>query len=341
MAAPAAAPAPAVESAPRAPAAVSVFGEIKDVVPGLPPFVAATGLPYINLKEASGRWDPSLISLKLVNAKKSDKVKKPLYNVFYKDHPLLLQLGFAPIHHVQTRGEFTTTLSPLKAKNALPDKFEQRMDVLEAAFKGLAALLCKRIGEMHPECKDVHTKFMEPSAKPEFGTSLNISYHKSTKVRRVTLADSSVYGTTHPASVERCILKGAMHAPLVRLQVSAPEANGTVWFNFPANSAVVIGKPELLQRTPEREAAWLRAAEKYLAAQDFLAFFPARGQTPDFQPVDGAEAGAAAAEETPAKKKRARKPRAPRAKKVKVAEPEPVDAEPVEEEEEEVEEQDE
>lgn len=268
-----------------------VFGELKEQVLALPPFVGATGKPYLNYKQDSENWDLSKISLRASVPKKEPKKqkteaeaqaqeepkkpKKQLYNVLYDGKPLRVQFNWLKINHVETHGPFKTVLSPLKAAAAMPEAFDEKMSVmLLHALEGVRETVIERLATM-TGAPAICTKFLEKPKDARFGPSVAFSYHKDATVRRAKVADVHVYGETLSSTVEKSILKGAIHAPLARLQVSAPEGeNGMVWFNFLADPSVVIGKPEMLKDSEERTQAWLEAARAHLSEEEFRKALP-------------------------------------------------------------------
>lgn len=306
-----------------------VFGELKEQLLALPPFVGATGKPYLNYKQDSENWDLGKISLRASVPKKQPKKapetqeepkknKKQLYNVLYDDKPLRVQFNWLKINHVQAHGPFKTVLSPLKAAAAMPEAFEEKMSVmLLHALQGVRDKVLELLAaETHAPA--ICTKFLEPPKDARFSPSVAFSYHKDATVRRAKATDVHVYGETLPSSVEKAILKGAIHAPLARLQVSAPEGdNGMVWFNFIADPSIVIGKPEMIKDSEERTQAWLEAARAHLSEEEFRKALPEYASKPVAKKRAApkkaeAEAGPAAPAAAADKPKKKRKTKAER-----------------------------
>lgn len=269
-----------------------VFSELKEQSLALPPFVGATGKPFLNYKQDSENWDLGKISLRASVPKKEPKKasetqegpkkpKKQLYNVLYDGKPLRVQFNWLKINHVEAHGPFKTVLSPLKAAAAMPEAFEEKMSVmLLHALQGVRDKVLELLAaETHAPA--ICTKFLEPPKDARFSPSVAFSYHKDATVRRAKATDVHVYGETLPSSVEKAILKGAIHAPLARLQVSAPEGdNGMVWFNFIADPSIVIGKPEMIKDSEERTQAWLEAARAHLSEEEFCKALPEYASKP-------------------------------------------------------------
>lgn len=289
---------------------VSVFGEMKENALGLPPFVGATGKPYTNYKQDSENWDLGKVALRAVVAKKESKEKKAeegetgaaaaqpkipkkpkkqQYTVMYGDKPLRVQFNWLKINHVDHHGDFFSVLSPMKSAAEMPEGFDHLMEGnLQTA---LAAVRDRVIDDLRAQGHTkAFTKFLEPSKDARFPPTLALSYHKSASIVRVKAASVHVYGDTMKGTVEKNVSKGALHAPIARLQISEPEENGMVWFNFIVDMAAVLAKPELLVRSDEREQAWLEAARAHLSSEEFRKAFPVHASR---GPVQGGKKRAA------------------------------------------------
>lgn len=304
------------------------FGDAKEQTKfGLTPFVFALGLPYLN-SNAPGEWETETFQWVEAATKSAASAKR--YTLHHKGQPLKLQFNWLKVTFTRDNSQFRTALSPLEAAAEQPHGFEELgSKQLESVLRLMRESARKFLSERAPE-RELSTNFLA-QPKPQYPPSLTFSYHiKTASVWKVKPSALTVYDDSKKASVERDVIKGGIHAPICRVQVSEPNAEGEFFIHFAVDQSAVITKPELVPAsTPEREKAWLEAALAKLSGcplhMAMLKGEPASPAVPAPAPVAEEEKAkkkaapkkkrAAEGEEVVAKPAVTKKPRAPRKKK--------------------------
>ena len=241
---------------------------------GVLPYVCALGVPYVGVEAGAHNegWDIYKLKLQPVipkggaaaaalEAQSSDKVVMRKFNIYYGGKPLRVQFGWLKINFTSDNKQYRITLSPIESVSVNAGAFEKAgttslleplRAVRDKVVLDLASLADQEGATMN---LDAAKDFMEPEGV--YAPTLKLSYHlKSAHVFKVKPTALNVYEDLTAAPIEKIVNKGAVQAPICRLQVSVSNDFQKVYFNWVADQAAVIIKPEQAERTEQRRELW-------------------------------------------------------------------------------------